>query len=471
MSHRRNSKIVATLGPASSTDLQIAQLHSAGADLFRLNFSHGNHQDHRLRLEAIRALEAKTKQPIGIIADLQGPKLRIGEFKDGAVDLVVGQSFRFDRAADLGDQQRVSLPHSEVYAALSPGLEILLDDGKLRLRVTHSGTDFAETTVMTAGRLSNRKGVNLPGATLPLSALSAKDRADLAFALEIGVDFVALSFVQRPEDVIEARQLIGNRAKIIAKIEKPAALESLDQIIELADAIMVARGDLGVELPPELVPSVQKRIVALCRSYGKPVIVATQMLESMISAPTPTRAEASDVATAVYDGADAVMLSAESASGQYPVQAVEMMRRIITEVERDPLHHKVMRAGAPKLEPTSADAITYAASQVAETVGAVVIVTFTTSGSTTLRASRERPPVPILGLTSKIETARMLTLAWGVHPVHTADVTNFQEMVDRAMTIAKQETLAAKGENLVVTAGVPFGTPGRTNSLRVVTID
>ena len=473
MSHRRNSKIVATLGPASSTAVQIAALHRAGADLFRLNFSHGNHNDHAQRIAMIRALEAEVRHPIGIIADLQGPKLRIGEFAAGKVELNAGTGFRFDRDPMPGDGTRVPLLHPEVYAALSPGLEILLDDGKMRMRVLRCGGDFAETEVLTSGVLSNRKGLNLPGATLPLSALSAKDREDLDFALKNQVDFVALSFVQRPEDVQEARQIIlaaGSGAQIIAKIEKPAALESLSEIIRLSDAIMVARGDLGVELPPELVPAVQKRIVAQCRSAGRPVIVATQMLESMIASPTPTRAEASDVATAVYDGADAVMLSAESASGQYPVEAVTMMSRIITEVERDPLHRKTLKAGEPSLEPTSADAITAAACQVAETVSAAVIVTYTTSGSTTLRASRERPPVPVLGLTSREQTARQLTLAWGVHPIQTADVTNFSEMVERAATIALREGLAVAGDNLVVTAGVPFGTPGRTNSLRVVSL-
>lgn len=471
MSHRRSTKIVATLGPSSSDRATIARLHQAGVDVFRLNFSHGSHDDHAERYRTIRDIELEAGQPIGILLDLQGPKLRIGTFADGPVELTEGEPFRFDRDPTPGDAKRVLLSHGEVYAALSPGLEILLDDGKMRMRVERCGADFAETTVLTSGRLSDRKGLNLPGAVLPLSALSDKDRADLAFGLELGVDFIALSFVQRAEDVAEARALIGTRAAIVSKIEKPSALEMLGEIVQLSDAVMVARGDLGVEMPPEVVPAAQKRILAHCRREGRPVIVATQMLESMITAPTPTRAEASDVATAVYDGADAVMLSAESASGRYPVEAVSMMSRIITQVEKDPLHRKIMKANEPQLKSTSADAITAAACQVAETIQAAAIVTFTTSGSTTLRASRERPSVPILGLTARQETARRLALAWGVHAVHTEDVTNFADMVLRACDVAVQERLADPGDRLVVTAGVPFGTPGRTNTLRVAQID
>jgi pyruvate kinase len=471
MSHRRSTKIIATLGPASSSPELIAKLFDSGVDVFRLNFSHGTHEDHAQRYQTIRDLERDRQQPIGILLDLQGPKLRIGAFKDGKIQLAEGDRLRFDMEDKPGDQSRVRLPHPEVYAALQPGIEILLDDGKMRLTVERCGADFAEAIALTAGTLSDRKGLNLPGAVLPLSALSPKDRADLEFGLTLGVDYIALSFVQRPEDVAEARQLIGNRAAIVSKIEKPAALNSLAEIVELSDAVMVARGDLGVELPPEVVPAAQKRIIAQCRSRGRPVIVATQMLESMIAAPTPTRAEASDVATAVYDGADAVMLSAESASGRYPVEAVTMMRRIVSEVEKDPLHHKIMQAGQPALEETAADAITAAACQVAETVKAVLIAAFTSSGSTTLRASRERPGVPILGLTANLPTARRLALAWGVHPVHTLDITNFNDMVTRACRVALRENLAEIGQKIVITAGVPFGTAGTTNILRVCVIE
>ena len=470
MSHRRNTKIVATLGPASSDHSTITKLHQAGADVFRLNFSHGAHDGHAERFRIIRQIETESGQAIGILADLQGPKLRLATFEDKQTSLVNGAKFRIDLDTKAGNNKRVGVPHPEIFAALVDGTDILIDDGKVRLRVEKHGKDFADCLVVTGGVISDRKGLNLPGVTLPLSALSAKDRADLAFALELGVDFIALSFVQRPEDIIEARELIKGRAAIIAKIEKPAALTELDEIVKLSDAVMVARGDLGVELPPELVPSVQKRILAVSRNYGRPVIVATQMLESMIHSPTPTRAEASDIATAVYDGSDAVMLSAESASGDFPVESVSIMSRIISEVERDPLQRKIMMANGLTLEATSADALTAAACTVAETLNAAVIVTYTTSGSTTLRASRERPVAPILGLSSRLQTARMLSLAWGVHPAFTSDATNFTEMVNRAAELSLREQLATTGDSLVVTAGVPFGTPGRTNTLRVVTI-
>ncbi|MCM8735426.1 pyruvate kinase [Azospirillum sp. A1-3] len=470
MRRQRSTKIVATLGPASSTPETIRALYDAGVDVFRLNFSHGGHDDHALRHTIIRALEREVKRPIGILLDLQGPKLRIGRFADERVRLEVGQRFRLDTANAPGDASRVTLPHREIYDVLAPGVEILLDDGKMRLRIERCGGDFAETVAVTSGVLSDRKGVNLPGVVLPLSALSDKDRGDLEFGLRLGVDWIALSFVQRPEDVAEARDLIAGRAGIVAKIEKPAAMAALGAIIEMSDAVMVARGDLGVEMPPEDVPSAQKRIVAQCRTLGRPVIVATQMLESMTAAPAPTRAEASDVATAVYDGADAVMLSAESASGAYPVETVAMMDRIVRRVEQDPLHRRITDAARPEPEATTADAITTAARQVAATVGAVAIAAYTTSGSTALRAARQRPGVPVLGLTPALSTARRLSLAWGVHAVHTADVGDFSEMVHRACRTAVHENLAGPGQHLVITAGVPFGTPGATNVLRVAIV-
>ncbi|MBF5093803.1 pyruvate kinase [Azospirillum sp. INR13] len=470
MRRQRSTKIVATLGPASSTPETIRAIHDAGVDVFRLNFSHGSHDDHALRHTIIRALEREVKRPIGILLDLQGPKLRIGRFAKERVQLEAGQRFRLDTANVPGDASRVTLPHREVYDVLVPGVDILLDDGKMRLQVERCGGDFAETVAVTSGVLSDRKGVNLPGVILPLSALSDKDRGDLEFGLRLGVDWIALSFVQRPEDVAEARDLIAGRAGIVAKIEKPAAMAALGAIIEMSDAVMVARGDLGVEMPPEDVPSAQKRIVAQCRTLGRPVIVATQMLESMTAAPAPTRAEASDVATAVYDGADAVMLSAESASGAYPVEAVTMMDRIVRRVEQDPLHRRITGAARPEPEATTADAITTAARQVAATVGAVAIAAYTTSGSTALRAARQRPGVPVLGLTPALSTARRLSLAWGVHAVHTADVGDFSEMVRRACWTAVHEELAGPGQRLVITAGVPFGTPGATNVLRVASV-
>jgi pyruvate kinase len=459
------------LGPASGTAEQIESLLRAGADCFRLNFSHGSLDEHRVRIEAIREIEAQYDQPIAVIADLQGPKLRIGRFAAGTIALRIGQSFRLDLDPALGDGSRVGLPHPELIRALPRGSDILLDDGRVRLEVKRQGADFLETTVAAGTSLSDRKGVNVPGVVLPLGALTKKDRTDLTAALSFGVDWIALSFVQRPEDVIEARRLIGDRAALIVKLEKPQALEHLDALIDLADGVMVARGDLGVELPPEEVPVIQRRIVAAVRNAGKPVIVATQMLESMISAPTPTRAEASDIATAVYEGTDAVMLSAETAAGAYPIEAVEIMSRISARVERDPAYRRSMHVEAPLPESTSGDAITTAASQVAQTIGAVGIATFTTSGSTTLRASRERPSMPILCLTARSETARRLMLSYGVRSVVTPDINSFSQMVERAARMARATGIAHIGDQLVVTAGVPFGTPGNTNTLRIAVVE
>ncbi|PWC53940.1 pyruvate kinase [Azospirillum sp. TSO22-1] len=467
----RLTKIVATLGPASSSPEMIRRLFEAGVDMFRLNFSHGSHADHGERVKAIRALERETGRPIAILADLQGPKLRLGTFAGGPIELAPGQSFRLDLSKEPGGAARVGMPHPEIFAALEPEAELLLDDGKVRLRVVSCGPDHADTVVVSGTRLSDRKGVNVPGVVLPLSPLTAKDRTDLAFALDQGVDWVALSFVQRPEDVAEGRRLVAGRAALMCKMEKPQAIQHLDEIIELSDGLMVARGDLGVELPAEDVPSIQKRIVRDSRRAGKPVIVATQMLESMISAPAPTRAEASDVATAVFDGADAVMLSAETASGSYPIEAVSMMERIARRVEQDPIYRTIMDAQHPDPQHTAADAITAAARQVAHTIEAAAIVTYTTSGSTTLRAARERPEVPILCLTSSIETARRLALAYGVHSVQTEDVENFSEMVQKATRIAFADGLASEGQRLVITAGVPFGTPGNTNILRIAWVE
>ncbi len=467
MRRLRKAKILATLGPASGTIERIQALVAAGADVFRLNLSHGTHADHRLRYDLVRQVERDTGRPIGVLVDLQGPKLRVGAFEGGGTDLAAGSHFRLDLSPAPGNATRAPLPHPEVLAALKPGAELLLDDGRIRLRVDQAESDCCETTVLTGGRLSDRKGLNLPDVVLGVSPLTDKDRTDLQFGLDLGADWIALSFVQRPEDVAEARRLIGQRAAIIVKIEKPSALTHLEELIQLSDAIMVARGDLGVEMPPEDVPSAQKRIVGACRLAGKPVVVATQMLDSMVHAPAPTRAEASDVATAVYDGADAMMLSAESASGDYPVESVAMMNCIIARTERDPLHRRLMAAQHPEPEATAADAISAAAAQVAHTLSAAAIVTYTTSGSTSLRAARERPDVPILCLTSSLPTARRLALVWGTHCVETPDVESFSEMVDKACRIAREENFAEPGQRLVVTAGVPFGTPGSTNVLRI----
>ncbi len=471
MKRYRKAKIVATLGPSSSTPEDIAALFTAGADIFRLNLSHGSHADHEARYRAIRDLEGEAKRPIGVLVDLQGPKLRVGQFKGGGVDLAAGQRFRFDLDSDLGNAKRAPLPHPEILAALSPGVKLLLDDGRLAMKVKKCGRDFAECEIEIGGRLSDRKGVNVPDVVLPLSPLTKKDRQDLRFGLDLGADWIALSFVQRPEDVAEAKKLIGGRARIIAKMEKPAAIEHLDEIVDLADGVMVARGDLGVEMAPEEVPGLQKRIIAAGRRAGKPVVVATQMLDSMVGSPAPTRAEASDVATAIYDGADAVMLSAETASGKYPKEAVAMMNRILETVERDPVYRRIIAAQHPEPEATGSDAISAAAAQVAQTLSASAIATYTTSGSTVLRVARERPAVPILCLTSRLETARQLCLVWGAHCVVAPELKRFSEMADRACRLALREGLAKAGERVVITAGVPLGTPGSTNILRVAWVE
>ena len=470
MRRLRQAKIVATLGPASKTPEMIRSLFEAGADVFRLNFSHGSHADHAQQVAAIRALEREAGRPIGILTDLQGPKLRVGSMQGYAVELLQGATTRLDLDKAPGNADRIPLPHPEIFAAISEGTDVLLDDGKLRLRVTEAGDDFAVAEVITGGTLTNNKGVNVPNAMLPISALTPKDRVDLNFALEQGVDYIGLSFVQRPEDIAEARRLIAGRAAIMSKLEKPAAIDHLDEIVSQSDAVMVARGDLGVELPPEDVPSIQKQIIRACREQGKPVVVATQMLESMISAPAPTRAEASDVATAIFDGADAVMLSAETAAGQYPLEAVAMMNRIILRVEQDPIFWAQLETSHQDPEATAPDAITAAARQVAHTISAAAIVTYTTSGSTALRAARERPGVPILCLTEKPAAARRLAVAWGVQCVLTEDVQDFNDMVDKACAIAVQYDFARTAKSLVITAGVPFGTPGATNVLRIAWI-
>ncbi len=464
----RRVKVLATLGPASATEAMISQLHAAGADAFRVNMSHGSHESQGKLIAAVRAVEKANGRPIAILADLQGPKLRVGRVTGGAVELVKGQAFRFDRHTAPGDTARVCLPHKEIFVALRPGARLLVDDGKIVLRATAVTEDAIDCIVEVPGTIKDNKGVNVPDVVVPLPALTPKDRADLSFALDCGVDWVALSFVQRPEDVAEARSLIGGRASLLAKIEKPAALDRLEEILEIADAVMVARGDLGVELPPQNVPPAQKRIVAMARSQGKPVVVATQMLESMITSPSPTRAEVSDVATAIYDGADAVMLSAESAAGAWPVEAVSMMDAIAAQVEADPSYHGRVHFTEVATGRSTPAAITAAAAEISRTIGARAIVCFTISGSTARRAARERPNVPVLCLTPSQTTARRMGLVWGVHAVTTRDVGNFEDMVAKSKRMALRSGLAKGGDPLVLIAGVPFSTPGTTNVVHVV---
>jgi pyruvate kinase len=467
--HRR-TKIIATLGPASSTPEVLAQLFLAGADVFRLNFSHGNHENHAKSIEMIRALEKKFSRPIGILADVQGPKLRVGQFQSGRVQLQAGQTFILDMNPAPGDTRRVCLPHPEILEAAEIGATLLLDDGKLRLRVTRKRDDHLACEIMNGGVLSDRKGVNIPDVVLPIPALTKKDLSDLKFVLPLGIDYIGLSFVQRAEDVAEAKAIADGRAMVMTKLEKPQALDNLNEILDLSDAVMVARGDLGVELPPEDVPVAQKRIIRAAQLRGLPVVVATQMLESMISSPAPTRAEASDVATAVFDGADAVMLSAESAAGQYPREAVNMMDRIIARVERDEDWRRGIDAKRPEPERSSADAIAAAACQVAHTIGAQAIVAFTASGSTALRVARERPDCPVIGLTTSVAVARRLAAVWGVHAAVTGEVRSMTEAAANAVKIARIEGFAKKGDEIVVVAGVPFGQKGTTNALRVARI-
>mgnify|MGYP000377368804 FL=1 len=467
-SRDRKVKVLATLGPASGSPAMIAKMHAAGVDAFRMNMSHGEHKAHAANVKSIRALEKKVGRPITILADLQGPKLRIGTFAKGPVTLKTGGKFILDSQKKKGDVKRVTLPHKEILEVLTKDQILLLDDGKIRLRVTKADGKSVETKIMTGGELSDRKGVNVPDAVIPMSALTDKDRRDLTFALDQGVDWIAISFVQRPEDVAEARKLIGGKAALLAKIEKPAAIDRLDGILELSDAVMVARGDLGVELRPEQVPPLQKLIVSKARELGRPVVVATQMLESMIKSPTPTRAEVSDVATAIYDGADAIMLSAESAVGEWPVESAKMMDRIAERVENDPAYADRVHFTETLPEGTTADALAAASYNIARTIDTSAIVCFTSSGSTARRVARERPSVPLLVLTPDRKTARRVGLLWGAHAVVTRDVTNFEEMIAKAKRMSLRHNLAEAGSQIIVTAGVPFGTPGSTNLLHVV---
>src|SRR6476469_6041102 len=446
----------------------IGKLMLAGADAFRINMSHADQTAKAKLVDHIRALEKEFHRPTTILFDLPGPKLRVGHFAGGRTVLEKGERFIFDRDDKAGDVSRVQLPHAELFEAVRPGTRILIDDGKVRLNVVEADAGQIVTEVRVGGAVSDSKGVNVPDVVVPIPALTEKDRDDLQFALEQRADWIALSFVQRPEDVAEARALIGERAALLAKIEKPAAIDSLNDIIALSDAVMVARGDLGVELPPERVPPMQNKIVATARQFGKPVVVATQMLESMVTSPTPTRAEVSDVATAIYDGADAVMLSAESASGPYPCEAVQMMYRIANSVERDPSYSARIHFTQTRLEPTTADALAGSARQIAQTVSAVAMVCYSSSGATARRIARERPPVPLLAMSPSPVTARRMGLLWGVHAVHSRDVSSFEEMVEKAKRMALRHQIAKGGDRRIVMAGSHFGNAGSTNVLHVV---
>ncbi|MEE1657510.1 pyruvate kinase [Microvirga sp. CF3062] len=470
MRRARRTKILATLGPVSENPEMIAKLFEAGADVFRLNMSHLPREKLKERVAMIRSVEAKFGRPIAILADLQGPKLRVGTFEGDGAMLVPGQSFTLDADVTPGTIDRVHLPHPEILSSLEPGHTILIDDGKLRLRVKSVKKGSATTLVEVAGKISNRKGVSLPDTTIPVAAMTEKDRSDLEAALDAGVDWIALSFVQRPEDVAEVKKVARGRALVMSKLEKPQAITRLEEIIEISDAVMVARGDLGVEMPLEKVPGIQKRIVRTARRYGKPVVVATQMLESMITSPVPTRAEVSDVATAVYDGADAVMLSAESASGEYPIDAVATMNRIAEEVEQDQNYWSIVRTLNAEPEATGSDAIAAASHQIADTLNLKTVAAWTFSGSTAFRIARERPNSTVIALTPSIDTARRLALVWGVHSIRTKDANDIDDMAFRACKFAVREGFSNVGERVIIVAGMPFGTPGATNMVRIAFI-
>lgn len=467
MRRQRNTKIVATLGPSSSTYEMIRKLHECGADVFRLNMSHGSHDEIRERHRIIREVERDLDSTISILADLQGPKLRVGVFANGSEELVEGAKFRMDLSDAEGDATRVTLPHPEIFQVLEAGSNLLVNDGKIRLKVLAAGEDFAECEVIAGGTISNRKGVNVPDVVLPLAALSEKDRDDLEFVCQLGVDWLALSFVQRVEDVTEARTLVGGRASVLSKIEKPAAVKAFEEILKVSDAIMVARGDLGVELPVQNVPPIQKKLVRMCRAAAKPVIVATQMMESMIESPVPTRAEVSDVAAAIYEGTDAVMLSAESAAGQYPAEAVSTMDAVAREVEADPNYREVIEASRKVIRSSVADGIVVAAREIAEATDIKAICCFTQGGTTALLTSRERPSVPILALSPLRDTARKLALSWGVTCYVTGEVSRFKQAVVNGARMARTKGFATEQDQIVVMAGVPFNVPGTTNILRV----
>jgi len=470
MRRHRKAKIVATLGPASSDAATIAALFEAGVDMFRFNFSHGTHEDHEARHAIVRGLEKQYGRPIAILADLQGPKIRLGVFENDAAMLETDAVFVLDSSPAPGSASRVCLPHPELFAAADVGQNLLLDDGKIRLTIESVSPERLQTRVTVGGKISNRKGVNVPDAILPIPAMTDKDRKDLEFALSLGVDWVALSFVQRVHDVVQAREIIGNQALILSKIEKPAAIKDLDAICKASDAVMVARGDLGVELPVAQVPRTQKEIIRTARKYGRPTIVATHMLESMTEAPMPTRAEASDVANAIYEGTDAVMLSAESASGKQPVRAVQMMDSIIKEVEADPLYRTLLDAQHVAPRPTPEDAICNALRDATAAVEAATTVTYTESGSTSMSAARVRLNTPILSITSKLNTARRLAWVWGVHSVVSQNVHSVDEMIGEAISVAVREGFATQGDRIAISAGLPFGESGTTNLLHIATV-
>lgn len=470
MKRDRNAKIVVTLGPASAGVSVMRALVSAGADVFRFNFSHGTHEEHAERYQIIRSIEKEVGRPICVLQDLQGPKVRLGKLSQSEIELKEGQQVVFAPEDSSSDKEVIPFPHPEVFEAVLPKHGMLIDDGKVRLRVTSVGKSRINAEVLVGGIIRDRKGVNLPDTVLQLSPITDKDKTDLKFGLDLGVDYVALSFVQRPSDIIEARTLIGDKALIMTKVEKPSVFDRIDDIISLSDSIMVARGDLGVEIPPEDVPGKQKELIHACRMAGKPVVIATQMLDSMVASASPTRAEASDVATAIYDGADAVMLSAESAAGKYPIEAASMMERIITKTEAHRSYQSIIHSLDLDVDPTAQHAISAAAADVARNIDAAAIIAYTMSGTTAYRIARERPDVPVLGITPNQKVARQLALLWGTRPILSSEGKDYDEMVEVARSVSLEHGFAKSNDQLVIVAGIPFGEPGSTNNLRILNV-
>ena len=467
MIRRRRTRIVATLGPASRAPDMVQALAETGVDVFRLNFSHGTHDEHAAALRAVRAAEAQIGRPLAALADLQGPKFRIGVFAAGKIEIRPGLRLRFDLDPTPGNTRRVELPHPEVLQVLEPGQDLLLDDGKVRLKVRQASDTSVDAVVVAGEALSDHKGVSVPGVKIPVPALTAKDIEDVEFALRAGVDWVALSFVQHAADVAALRKLTGDQAAVLAKIEKPAAVDDLEAILDVSDGIMVARGDLGVELAPAEVPVLQKRIVRAARRRGTPVIIATQMLESMIASPTPTRAEASDVAGGVYEGADALMLSAESAAGAYPKEAVAIMDAIIRQVETDFSWPSLMRAEHGPAADEDVDALIAAAMRAAEARSTSCLVAYTTSGGTARRIARERPLLPVLAIAPDARVARRLGLVWGLEPRVAIQPSDLTALTDEAAQLAAELGLAAGGDRVLIVAGPPLGAPGAANLLHI----
>ncbi len=470
----RKNKIVCTIGPASGSDQMIKKLALAGMNVARLNFSHGTYEQHATHIEAIRRVSSKLSLPLAILQDLPGPKIRTGELKEEAVWLKEGDDFTLTSKGIVGDEHVASVSLASLPNDVSPGNIIFLNDGAIKLEVASTTNSEIRCKVVVGGILTPKRGVNIPGVRLNVPSITDEDLSHLLFGLEHGVDFVALSFVREADDVRQVRQILqakGAEVPLIAKIEKHEAVDNIDEIIAEADGIMVARGDLGVEIPLKRVPLVQKEIISKCNRVGKPVIVATQMLQSMIHSPFPTRAEVSDVANAILDGTDAIMLSGETAIGKYPKEATLMMRQIAIETEIALPYHRILSEKTETVIPQTDDAISYAACHIAEQLGAAGIIAYTTSGSTAQRVAKYRPKAPILAITPKDSVRRKLALYWGVHPYKVTEYASVEEMFEQGAQLAIRLGLAKRGDLVVVTAGVPLRVPGSTNMLKVQKID